>query len=177
MSYRKPTSRHRKKQEQGLNLVPILDAVFILIFFLLMSAQFVKIYEIGSDVPIISQSEPPKDKKKPLALTLTITRKGFKLASGVPSKTIKSISKTQDGKYDLNRLHDYLLTIKKRHINEETIVFEPVVDLTYEEIIKIMDAVRMLKNTDDSLYKKDKDGIDVQLKTLFSKIMFGNLMS
>lgn len=177
MSYRTPTSRHRKKQEQGLNLVPILDAVFILIFFLLMSAQFVKIFEIGSDVPIISESEPPKDKKKPLALTLTITRKGFNLSSGVPSRRIKSISKTQEGQYDLVALHDYLLTVKKNHLNEETIVFEPTVDLTYEEIVKIMDAVRLLNKTDESLYKKDKDGVDVQIKTLFSKIMFGNLMS
>jgi biopolymer transport protein ExbD len=177
MGYRKPTSRHKKKKEEGINLVPILDAVFILIFFLLMSAQFVKIYEIGSDVPIISNSEPPKNKKKPLALTLTITRRGFKLATGVPSRTIKSIKKTGEGKYDLIALHDYLLNIKKRNLNEEVIVFEPIVDLTYEDIVKIMDSVRMLKKTDDILFKKDKDGIDVQMKTLFSKIMFGNLMS
>jgi biopolymer transport protein ExbD len=177
MGYRKPTSRHKKKKEEGINLVPILDAVFILIFFLLMSAQFVKIYEIGSDVPIISNSEPPKNKKKPLALTLTITRRGFKLATGVPSKTIKSINKTGEGKYDLIALHDYLLNIKKRNLNEEVIVFEPIVDLTYEDIVKIMDSVRMLKKTDDILFKKDIDGIDVQMKTLFSKIMFGNLMS
>ena len=65
MSYRTPTSRRTKKKKQGLNLIPILDAIFILIFFLLMSAQFVKIYEIGSDVPIVSDQEPPKDKKKP----------------------------------------------------------------------------------------------------------------
>jgi biopolymer transport protein ExbD len=177
MGYRKPTSRHKKKKEEGINLVPILDAVFILIFFLLMSAQFVKIYEIGSNVPIISNSEPPKDKKKPLALTLTISKRGFKLASGVPSRTIKSISKTDDGKYDLIALHDYLINIKKNNLSEEVIVFEPVVDLTYEDIVKIMDSVRMLKKTDDTLFKKDKDGIDVQIKTLFSKIMFGNLMS
>lgn len=177
MGYKKPTNRHRKKEDKGLNLVPILDAVFILIFFLLMSAQFVKIYEIGSDVPIISNSEPPKDKKKPLALTLTIDKRGFEIATGVPSRKIKSISKNQDGNYDLNTLHDFLIDIKKNNINEETIVFEPVIDLTYEEIVKIMDAVRVLKKTDESLYIKDRDGVDMQIKTLFNRIMFGNLMS
>jgi len=177
MGYRKPTSRHKKKKDQGLNLVPILDAVFILIFFLLMSAQFVKIYEIGSDVPIISNSEPPKDKKKPLALTLTIQKNGFKISTGVPSRTIKTIGKAQDGNYDLTTLHDFLIGIKKNNISEETIVLEPVIDLTYEEIVKIMDAVRVLKKTDENLFKKDRDGVDTQIKTLFSKIMFGNLMS
>lgn len=177
MGYKKPTRRHKSKNEQGLNLVPILDAVFILIFFLLMSAQFVKIFEIGSDVPIVSESEPPKDKKKPLALTLSITKRGFDLSTGVPSKRIKRIKKTQNGDYDLVALHDYLVGLKKRYINEETIVLKPIVDLTYEEIVKIMDEIRLLKKTDDAIFKKDKDGLDVQLKTLFHKIMFGNLMS
>ncbi len=177
MSYKKPTRRKKNKEDQGLNLVPILDAVFILIFFLLMSAQFVKIYEIGSDVPIISNSEPPKDKKKPLALTVEITKSGFNISTGVPAKTVKKISKNQSGDYDLVTLHDFLVDLKKTNISEETIVLEPIVDLTYEEIVKIMDEVRVLKKTDDVLFKKDKDGLDVQLKTLFSKIMFGNLMS
>lgn len=177
MSYRTPTSRRKKKKDDGLNLIPILDAVFILVFFLLMSAQFVKIYEIGSDVPIVSDQEPPKDKKKPLALTLTISKSGFTIKTGVPARTLKSIAKNKEGSYNLMALHDTLVQIKKRHTNEETIVFEPIVDLSYEEIVKIMDAVRMLEKTDDSIFKKDKEGIDVQIKTLFSKIMFGNVMS
>jgi biopolymer transport protein ExbD len=177
MSYKKPTRRKKNKEDQGLNLVPILDAVFILIFFLLMSAQFVKIYEIGSDVPIISNSEPPKDKKKPLALTVEITKNGFSISTGVPAKRIKRIDKSQNGDYDLLTLHEFLVDLKKSNLSEEVIVLEPIVDLTYEEIVKIMDEVRVLKKTDDALFRKDKDGLDVQLKTLFSKIMFGNLMS
>lgn len=177
MSYRAPTSRRSKKKKERLNLIPILDAVFILVFFLLMSAQFVKIYEIGSDVPIISDQEPPKDKKKPLALTLTISKKGFTIKTGVPSTTYKTISKNQEGNYNLLALHDVLVQIKKRNVGEETIVFEPVIDLSYEEIVKIMDAVRILEKTDDAIFKKDKNDGDVQVKTLFSKIMFGNIMS
>lgn len=177
MSYRAPTSRRTKKKKQELNLIPILDAIFILIFFLLMSAQFVKIYEIGSDVPIVSNQEPPKNKKKPLALTLLISKKGFTLKTGVPARTYKSIRKNQEGSYNLLALHDTLVEIKKRNVKEETIVFEPLTDLSYEEIVKIMDAVRLLEKTDDSIFKKDKEGIDEQVKTLFSKIMFGNIMS
>jgi hypothetical protein len=41
---------HKIKKPEKLNLVPILDSVFIFIFFLLMSAQFVDVYEIGSSV-------------------------------------------------------------------------------------------------------------------------------
>lgn len=176
MSYRTPTSRRSKKKKESLNLIPILDAVFILVFFLLMSAQFVKIYEIGSDVPIVSNQEPPKNKKKPLALTLTISKRGFTLKTGVPARTLKTIAKNKEGNYNLLALHDTLVELKKRHVNEESIVFEPVVDLSYEEIVNIMDTVRSLEKTDDSIFKKDKEGLDVQVKNLFNKIMFGNIM-
>lgn len=177
MSYRLPTRRRAKKEKQGLNLVPILDAIFILIFFLLMSAQFVKIYEIGSDVPIVSNTPPPKTKKKPLSLTLKITKAGFVLTTGVSQRVYKRISKNKESKYDLLRLHDELVSIKRKNTTENVIVFEPIVDLTYEEIIEIMDTVRLMKNTDDSIMVKGKDGLDQPTRTLFHKIMFGNLMS
>ena len=52
----------KRREDNKLNLKPILDAVFIFIFFLLMSAQFLDLHEIGSDVPIV-QSLPSKAKK------------------------------------------------------------------------------------------------------------------
>ena len=177
MSYKVPTGRRRKKDGEPINLIPILDAVFIIIFFLLMSSQFLKIHEIGSNVPIISNSPPPKNIKPRWALTLTIKKNEIVVSKGVPSRTYKRVKKTSDGQYDLNQLHSILVQIKKKNVNEEDITLEPVVDLKYEEIVKIMDAVRLLNNTDDTIFKKDKDGIDTELKTLFSKIVFGNLMS
>lgn len=177
MGYKTPTSRKSRKKQEKLNLIPILDAVFIFIFFLLMSTQFVRIFEIGSDVPIISNTPPPKEKKKPLALTVSIKKNRLDIYTGVPSRKVNSIKKLEDGSYNLEGLHTYLIEIKKKNISENTVILEPIVDISYEEVIKIMDAIRMFRNTDESLYQKDKDGIDVKVKALFSKIVFGNLMS
>ena len=69
------------------------------------------------------------------------------------------------------------MQLKKQHAKEKTIVLEPKVDLDYEMIVKIMDAIRMLDKTDEEIYIKDKDGIDLRVKELFNKIVFGNLMS
>lgn len=176
MAYRTPTSRKTKKKAEGLNLIPILDAVFIFIFFLLMSTQFVKIFEISSDIPIISNQEPPKDKKKPLALSVAIKKSGFTVMTGVPATIVSRINKL-NGEYDLEALHEFLYKLKTANLNENDVILEPIADISYEEMIKIMDAVRLLKNTDDALFTKDKDGIDTQIKTLFNKIIFGNLMS
>jgi len=177
MTYRVPTSRRQKKKAEGINLIPILDAVFIFIFFLLMSAQFLKIYEINSDVPIISNSAPPKSKKKPLALTVSIKKRGFYISTGIPAKVIKVIKKDRDGEFNFVQLHDFMVALKQKNVNEQTAVIEPIIDLTYEEIVRIMDEIRTLKKTDGAIYTKDKDGIDVPVKSLFSKIVFGNLMS
>jgi biopolymer transport protein ExbD len=172
-----PSSRKRRKPEGKLNLVPIMDAIFIFIFFLLMSATFLKIYEVGSDVPIISDQEPPKQEKDPLALTLKIETNQMTLFRGVPSKPIQSFDRQPDGSWNLETLHALLIDLKKNNIDENSIILEPVGDLTYEEIVKIMDSVRKLEKTDEAIYKKNQDGIDERLKELFSKIIFSNLMS
>ena len=172
-----PTSRKRKKPDEKLNLVPIMDSVFIFIFFLLMSASFLKIYEIGSPIPIVSDQEPPKDKKEPLALTMVIETNEIVISSGVPSRVLKKFPRQADGQFNLEEVHATLIDIKKQNIDEDSIIFEPVGDLTYEEIVKIMDSVRMLHKTDDALFKTNKEGIDEKLKNLFDKIIFSNLMS
>jgi biopolymer transport protein ExbD len=174
---RVPTSRKRKKPEQKLNLVPIMDSVFIFIFFLLMSASFLKIYEIGSDVPIVSDAEPPKDQKDPLALTLVVETNEITLSKGIPSRPVRKFARQADGQFNYEELHSVLIDIKKDNVDEETIIFEPMGDLTYDEIVKIMDAVRMINKTDEAIFKTNKDGIDEKIKGLFTKIIFSNLMS
>jgi biopolymer transport protein ExbD len=172
-----PSSRKRKKPEEKLNLVPIMDSIFIFIFFLLMSATFLKIYEVGSDVPIISDQDPPPQDKDPLALTLKIDTNQMTLSRGVPSKKIQSFERKADGSWDLESLHSMLINLKKEHLDENSIILQPVGDLTYEDIVKIMDAVRKIDKTDEAIYRKNKDGVEERLKELFSKIIFSNMMS
>ena len=174
---RVPTSRKRKKPEEKLNLVPIMDSIFIFIFFLLMSASFLKIYEIGSPIPIISDQEQPKDDKVPLALTMRLEQDQILLLSGVPSKEIQKFTRQPDGKFNYDEIHRVLIDIKKQNLNEDSIIFEPIGDLTYEEIVNVMDAVRMLNKLDEAIFKPNKDGIDEKIKNLFDRIIFSNLMN
>lgn len=174
---RVPTSRKRKKPEEKLNLVPIMDSVFIFIFFLLMSASFLKIYEIGSPIPIVSDQEQPKQEKEPLALTMQIDTNEITISTGVPSRPLRKLKRLETGEFDYEEIHNVLIDLKKQHVDEDSLIFEPVGDLTYEEIVKIMDAVRMLSKTDEAIYKTNKDGIDEKVKNLFDKIIFSNLMN
>ena len=148
---RKPSRKNFKYKFQRPNLIPILDAVFIFIFFLLFSADFVNLFEINSNVPIVSSSPPSK--KIPLNLTLRITPSSLTLKTGLSGRVVKRIRKNSNG-YDLNNLHQTLIGIKKRNINERTIIFEPTNSVDYETIVKIMDEVILLRRTDEALYKR-----------------------
>jgi len=172
-------SRRRTQNSKGdkLNLVPILDSVFILIFFLLLSAQFIKIYEINSNVPIVSSQPPPPLKKPPLSLTLEITEKKMILLSGQPLSAMKEFAVDEEGNFPVDELHELLIDVKKKNKEEKTIIIEPSNEVTYEHIVKIMDAVRTFKKTDESVYGKDKDGVDIVLENLFEDIIFGNITS
>lgn len=173
--YKLPSRKRRVRTEvKKPNLVPILDAVFIFIFFLLLSANFSIIYEITSNVPIVSDSPPPKE--KPLALTLRINRDDLSLYKGVPSIFVRKFTK-RGKEYDLLSLRSYLISIKQKFPKEKGIIFEPKIDLKYEEIVKIMDAVRQLKNTEPAIYVKDKVNGDVRTRLLFDDIIFGDIQS
>lgn len=176
--YRKPSRKNKSKQFKRLNLIPILDSVFIFIFFLLMSANFVKIFEISSDVPIVSENEPPKDNKEKLNLTLKVNNNTITLHSGSNEKQIFQAGKNEEGEYDLYSLREKLISLKKSNVKEDTIIFMSNTDISYEELVKIMDAVRDLKATDPEVWiKSENGGADIKVLTLFNNIIFGDTQS
>ncbi len=142
-----------------------------------MSANFIKVFEISSDIPLISESPPPKNKKSPLALTLKIMPNGLGIFSGVPSKLMQTFPPNEDGSYKFAELKAFLIDVRKRHPEENTIIFEPEVDIDYLKLIQVMDAVKILTDTDEAFFGKDKDGLDVKKQYLFDNIIFGNIQS
>ena len=142
-----------------------------------MSANFKSIFEINSDVPMVSASSPPvKDDRPPLALTLEIQSNQISVFTGVPSVLKRSFNKI-NGEYDLNSLRTFLIELKKNNNKGSSVIFEPRINLEYQEIVKIMDSVRGLKKTEPAIFKKDKDGSDIRVKKLFDNIIFGNIQS
>jgi len=166
----------KTREEPWINIVPLLDAIFVFLFFLMFSTAFVHFYEVPSVAPIASDSEPPPD-AKPLALTLRILEDGIEVYTGIPASLQKKIGVLKPETYNLEELHQYLLQIKKDHAGEKTIILNPEVDLTYAKLVEIIDSVRILKKTDPEIFSKDKDGIDIKVNTFFTDVLFGNIQS
>jgi len=165
----------KKKPIPKLNLIPILDAVFIFIFFLLMSAQFLEIYEIGSDAPAIATIDSEKSDKKPLNLTLKITTSMIIIKTGIEGQTSSTISKIGTD-YNLKKLKEALTKIKMNNIEERSIILSPTKGIKYKQIVKIMDAVTSIGKNLSPLVAKSKKGKTISTKTLFDQIIFETII-
>lgn len=133
------------KPMEKLNLIPILDAIFIFIFFLLMSAQFVDIYEIGSDAPITSTiDKKQEDDKKPLNLTLKISKNFIEVQTGLDLNLIKRIS-LNDSDKAIKELQQVLIKLKDQNAKEKSIILKPSKDVPYFQLVKIIDNVKDFK--------------------------------
>jgi len=164
-SSRKKSSNSPKTPD----LTSVMDAIFILLFYFITYLSFEVYKEISSFAPIIDESQPKED-KKPLALNLKIKPDGISVYTGVPEVLQKTFNKNAEGKYDLENLHLYLLSLKKLNPQEKLCILEPDTEVTYEEITQVMDAARLIHKTDESIYIKDQ-----KVEELFSEIVFANI--
>lgn len=164
----------RSKKIERLNLTPILDAIFIFIFFLLMSAQFIDIHQIGSDAPAIATiSEEKKDKEPPLNLMLDIRKDEILVTTGLDNKVFKKIKlQEKDGKLMLGELIKTLVLIKTKNIDEKSVIIKPSQEFKYQQLVEVMDAVKKLGKEQGVVKGKSKKGATVQTDTLFDQIIF-----
>lgn len=172
--YRMPSRRRKISSDSPrLNLVPMVDAMFNILFFILITSAFISILQIPSPLATVSDKEPPLD-KPPLALTLSIDEGKIIVSSGIPSKTIQTFQKSELD-YPWDEIHLYLIDLKKKYPLENTAILEPDKAVAYKDIIKLMDAARVLRREEEALYGKDTDGVPVRLEFLFENLIFGNI--
>ncbi len=175
---KRPTSRSKRDQKQiELNLVPILDTMVTLIGFLLFTTSFLSLVSIESPFPMASPKEVvEKIKEKPLQLTLTLRDNEAELWS--PFEKIQSlhIPNVGPGNPDIGKIHEALIGIKQKFMEETKLVIVPGSATTYDVLISVMDNVRAVEATDSPIYRKTASGSEEVIKTLFPEVIFGNLL-
>lgn len=164
--------RKKKNNTPKLNLIPILDAIFIFIFFLLMSAQFIDIYEVGSDAPVNVTFNKEKNEEEPLNLKLEINKKGITVKTGLNGKTY---AKVKTG--ELNELNKILIELKRKHPKESSALLVPANDYSYQELIKVIDHTKSIVNSKELVGHIDpQSNKRTAGTTLFENIMFSKGM-
>lgn len=147
---------HKMKKPEKLNLVPILDSVFIFIFFLLMSAQFLDVYEIGSSVPM-TKSVPEKDEKDKLNLTMEVSKDKVIVKHGLKRPQTRTFASTEQ-----DQMKDYLRELKKGHPEENTMIVKADPKVSFQYLVTFIDSTQENKDTKKKLFEQivfDNSGV------------------
>ena len=148
---------HKIKKPEKLNLVPILDSVFIFIFFLLMSAQFVDVYEIGSSVPMTKEAKDQKEEKDPLNLTLEISKEQIVVKTGLRNPRSRTFASEQK-----KEMKDYLVELKRQNPKENTMILKTDPKVSFQNLITVIDSTKDNKEAKDTLFPQivfDNNGV------------------
>ena len=147
------------KKPEKLNLVPILDSVFIFIFFLLMSAQFVDVYEIGSSLPMMKDAPQEKtEDKDPLNLTLEISKENIVVKTGLRNPRSRSFAST-----DKKEMKEYLVELKKNNPKENTIILKSDPKVPFQQLVGVIDMTQKDKDSKEKIFEQivfDNTGVN-----------------
>lgn len=135
--------RNHARYHEGrddLNIVPMIDMMVILVFFLIFTAVFSKTNILQMNLPNNSNAAPldlPKDLKLEV-----IIRPDDLVINDRNSGPLKTLANTPNG-YDLDGLSEFIRRVKSQYpqMTEATILSSP--NTTYDTLVQVMDTVRV----------------------------------
>ena len=119
-----------------MDITTFLNLMVVLIPFLLISAVFTRITVLELNIP----SGPGNSADKPkITVEVIIREKGLEIGNG--RGVISNLPKV-DGQYNVQKLSEQLLKIKKNYPDKTDATILVELDIEYDYMVKVMDAVR-----------------------------------
>ncbi len=130
-------ARYRGRHE--INVVPMIDMMIILVFFLIFTAVFTKTHVLELNLPGADAAVP--DLPEGLNLEV-IVRKDMIEVADRGTGVLRTVPRAAD-QYDLRGLSDYLQLVKSKYpdVHAATILLER--DVEYDTLVQVMDTVRV----------------------------------
>lgn len=144
-----------------LNLLPIMNLICLLIPFLLLAAQFVKVGVIMVETPHVTRGPGNQTPKERLDLTLVLTNEGYYLKSSKGSECPAGVAadrklcfKREDGKLTPKVLKDLQLHLWRLYAakyksfpfphpdDKHAITVTPEPNVPYDDLVKTLDTIR-----------------------------------
>ena len=134
---RRNHARYRGRHE--INVVPMIDMMIILVFFLIFTAVFTKTNILELNLPGADSAVP--DLPEGLNLEVIVRKDVIEVADR-GTGLMKSLPRAND-QYDLKGLSDYLQLVKSKYPDKQdaTILLEQ--DIQYDTLVQVMDTVRV----------------------------------
>ncbi len=156
--------RHHHKQPAELDITTFMNLMVILVPFLLITAVFNQVNILEMNLPPAkNEATPPPESLPPLQLELILLKDEVVINKkpGIKLNTFALV----EGKYDLKGISEQLKKLKADFPNETavTLLLDP--DVPYDNLIQIMDTVR--------LFETLQNGVKIQAE-LFPDIALGD---
>jgi len=133
-----------------LNIVPMIDMMVILVFFLLFTAVFsnTNILQLNLPAPNSSVPELPKG----LNLEVIVRKNGIDIADR-GTGILRSLP-MKEGEYDYKGLSEYLQFVKSKY--PDTVAASVLLeqDIPYDVLVQTMDNVRVWEQDDAPMFTK-----------------------
>ena len=121
------STRHRESSENKINLTPMLDVVFIMLIFFIVTATFVK--EVGLDVNQPEDNQPPQTvdpNKKGIIVRISSHDNIYIAGRDVDIRSVRA---------NIDRLH--------AENPEAPVIIQPHPDSKTETMVHVMDSARL----------------------------------
>lgn len=173
----KPEINHNSEFE--LDLAPLLAVMVKLVPVLLVSSAFVQMMIIETELPQIVQQAVAREEKKenPTVVNLTLDKsEGVRITTTKNGKeSVKSVA-LQGKDFNFAGVHQAIIEVKKENPEVFKIEFNPAANVSYKEIVKMMDEVR--KSNDNNVVfplKDEKSGNTTNTDYMFPEVVFSNV--
>lgn len=120
-----------------INVIPVLDAVFIFVFFLLMSAQFVDLYELHVKKPLIEEVTSSEAKSK--SFKVRVFQSKIVITQGMNERVVGTFNWSEGS---MKKLGERLLALKVQNPKENSIVIRPKSNVKYKKIVQVIDLAQ-----------------------------------
>ena len=143
-----------------LNIMPFIDIFSMLNTFLLFSAVFLSIGIIEIQVPFISNAKPPEDDKpsRLIEVVVEVERQKLILVTrySAPPVNEKEDEYTMD-EAGVSEFHNKLIEIRTANPDTDLVQVFTEDDVTYENLTKVLDAIKIRRENDPQFTITDKD--------------------
>ncbi len=181
MAHAPSGKNNRMKPPEDLNLVPMIDMVTNLMFFLMMFASVLPVVMIDAPLPKVASTaeevKKAKDQNNKLEVTVDISKDGFAVKSGLG--TNKKIPLVNNKDYDYKELHKTLIELHQKKPDSKEITLMPADDVPYDVMVQVMDEARELRQGDPGFQPLVPDVAQkpegMQFNRLFPEVSIGGV--
>jgi biopolymer transport protein ExbD len=178
-------SRRRKRKveeveyrDAELNIMPFIDVFSVLNTFLLFSAVFVAFGVVKVQIPYLSNKQLDEKPKRSLSVSVDIDKQKVQLVTRYSMAPINEEKTSYNlDEAGLTAMHQKLVQIRSANKDTEVVSCFMEDDVAYEQIIKVVDAIKLRRQGDPQFVTNDPDETDLEnVAYVFPKVVFASVI-